>query len=235
MPTRMRLQRHGKKGRPFYHIVIADGRAPRDGKFIERLGTYNPLTNPADINIDFDLTLNWLMKGADPTETVRAILSYKGVLYKYHLKKGVLKGALTEEQVEAKFNEWLAEKESKVNQKKRDLELAGKEGLKKRMEAETKVNMAKSEAIAKKLAKAAEEETAQEEEAMPETDQLASADTGTEPEVSSEPEAEQEVAAKPETKQEVAAEPETESPEATPEPENESPKPEEEGEKAPEA
>jgi small subunit ribosomal protein S16 len=155
MPTRMRLQRRGKKGQPFYHLVIADGRAPRDGKYIEQLGTYNPLTNPADINIDFDLTLNWLKKGAEPTETVRAILSYKGVLYKYHLLKGVMKGALTEEQMEAKFQEWLAAKESKINQKKRDVELEGKDGHKKRIEAEVKVNLAKSEAIAKKLAKAA--------------------------------------------------------------------------------
>ncbi len=164
MPTRMRLQRQGKKGRPFYHIVIADGRAPRDGKYIERLGTYNPLTNPADINIDFDLTLNWLTKGAEPSETVRAILSYKGVLYKHHLMKGVAKGAMTAEQAEAKFQQWLTEKESKVNQKKRNVELEGKNDMKKRLEAEAAINLKKSEAIAKKLAKAAEKEANAEEE-----------------------------------------------------------------------
>ncbi len=160
----MRLQRQGKKGRPFYHIVIADGRAPRDGKYIERLGTYNPLTNPADINIDFDLTLNWLTKGAEPSETVRAILSYKGVLYKHHLMKGVAKGAMTAEQAEAKFQQWLTEKESKVNQKKRNVELEGKNDMKKRLEAEAAINLKKSEAIAKKLAKAAEKEANAEEE-----------------------------------------------------------------------
>jgi small subunit ribosomal protein S16 len=167
MPTRMRLQRRGKKGQPFYHIVIADGRAPRDGKYIERLGTYNPLKTPAEINFDFDKTLDWLKKGAEPSETVRAILSYKGVLYKYHLHKGVIKGAMTEEQAEAKFTEWLTEKESKISQKKRNVEIAGKESNKKRLEAETKINLAKSEAIAKKLAKAAAKE--QEEEAVEET------------------------------------------------------------------
>jgi small subunit ribosomal protein S16 len=169
MPTRMRLQRHGKKGQPFYHLVIADGRAPRDGKFIERLGTYNPLTNPAEINIDFDLTLNWLKKGASPSETVRAILAYKGVLFKYHLHKGVLKGAMTEEQAEAKFQAWLTEKESKISQKKRNLEISGKDEVKKRLETEVKINNAKAEAVAKKLAKAAakENETVAEESETP--------------------------------------------------------------------
>jgi small subunit ribosomal protein S16 len=169
MPTRMRLQRHGKKGQPFYHLVIADGRAPRDGKFIERLGTYNPLTNPAEIIIDFDKTLNWLKKGADPSPTVRAILAYKGVLYKYHLHKGVLKGAMTEEQAEAKFQAWLTEKESKISQKKRNLEISGKDEVKKRHETETKINNAKAEAVAKKLAKAAakEEENVTEETETP--------------------------------------------------------------------
>jgi small subunit ribosomal protein S16 len=165
----MRLQRRGKKGQPFYHLVITDGRAPRDGKYIERLGTYNPLTIPAEINIDFDRTLDWLQKGADPSDTVRAILSYKGVLYKYHLLKGVTKGAMTEEQAEAKFQAWLTEKESKINQKKRDLELKGKESSKKRLETEVKINVAKSEAVAQKLAReAAKAHEAEEEEATTE-------------------------------------------------------------------
>jgi small subunit ribosomal protein S16 len=91
MPARIRLQRFGKKGKPFYHIVIADGRAPRDGRFIEKIGTYNPITNPAEINIDFDKAVTWLQNGAQPSDTVRAILSYKGVLFKAHLQKGVKK------------------------------------------------------------------------------------------------------------------------------------------------
>ncbi len=163
MAARMRLQRQGKKGRPFYHIVIADGRAPRDGKYIERLGTYNPISVPAEINLNFDLTLNWLQKGAVPSDTVRAILSYKGILYKYHLLKGVTKGAMTPEQAEAKFQAWLTEKESKINQKKRNMEISGKDENKKRLEAEIKVNEAKAAAIAKKLAKAAEKEANAEE------------------------------------------------------------------------
>jgi len=164
----MRLQRQGKKGRPFYHIVIADGRAPRDGKYIERLGTYDPLQIPAEIKLDFDRTLNWLQKGASPSDTVRALLSYKGILYKYHLLKGVAKGAMTQEQADVKFQDWLTEKESKISQKKRNLEIAGKDDSKKRFEAEVKVNIAKAEAVAKKLAKAAEKEAAETEVAVEE-------------------------------------------------------------------
>ena len=122
MPTKIRLQRRGKKGQPFYHIVIADGRAPRDGKFIEKIGTYNPLTRPADIDIDFSKAIDWLSKGAEPTDTVKAILSYKGVLYKSHLIKGIQKGAMTEEQAEIKFQAWLQEKEAKISGKKKEQE-----------------------------------------------------------------------------------------------------------------
>jgi len=110
MPVRIRLARHGKKARPFYHIIIADGRAPRDGKFIEKIGTYSPITTPADIKLDFDKALSWLQKGAQPTDTCRAILSSRGVLYKNHLLKGVEKGALTEEQAEERFKVWMEEK-----------------------------------------------------------------------------------------------------------------------------
>ena len=110
MATKIRLQRHGKKGKPFYHIVIADSRAKRDGRFIEKLGTYNPNVRPAEINLDFDNALIWLQKGAIPTDTVRAILSYKGVLLKKHLLDGVKKGAFNEEAAESKFKQWLEEK-----------------------------------------------------------------------------------------------------------------------------
>ncbi len=118
MATKIRLQRFGKKGKPFYHVVVADARAPRDGKFIERLGSYNPNTNPATIEINFEKALDWVNKGAQPTDTCRAILSYKGILYKKHLEGGVKKGALTEEQAEAKFALWLEGKAVKIEGKK---------------------------------------------------------------------------------------------------------------------
>jgi len=118
MATRIRLQRHGKKDYAFFHIVVADSRAPRDGKFIEKLGYYNPNTDPATIEINFDRALYWLNTGAQPTETCRRILSYKGVLLKKHLLEGVKKGALTEEQAEKKFQAWLSEKLAKIEAKK---------------------------------------------------------------------------------------------------------------------
>lgn len=114
MATRIRLQRHGRSKRPYYYIVVADQKARRDGKFIDRIGDYNPLTVPATINIDFDKAFDWIMKGAQPSDTCHKILSYKGVLYKKHLTRGLRKGALTEEQVETKMNEWLANKEKAV-------------------------------------------------------------------------------------------------------------------------
>lgn len=118
MPVKIRLQRHGKKGKPFYWIVAADARSKRDGKFLEKLGIYNPNTNPATIELNIDGSVQWLNNGAQPTDTARAILSYKGVLLKHHLLGGVRKGALTEEQAEEKFNAWVAEKEAAVQAKK---------------------------------------------------------------------------------------------------------------------
>lgn len=164
MPTKIRLQRHGKKGRPFYHIVVADGRAPRDGRFIEKIGTYNPINQPAAINIDFDRALYWVGVGAQPTDTVRAILSYKGIMMKYHLQRGVAKGALTQEQAEAKFKEWIAGKESRITQAIKDKELKKNQSVKERREAELKVKEAKAAAIAAKNA-AAQAPAATEEEA----------------------------------------------------------------------
>lgn len=150
MPVKIRLQRYGKKAHAFYHIVIADGRAPRDGKFIEKIGTYNPTTNPASITIDSDKALSWLEKGAQPTDTCRTILSFKGVMYKRHLQGGVTKGALTQEQADAKFAKWLADKEAKVSGKVSTLENAKKEAYKKRMNAEAAVKEAKAAKIAAK-------------------------------------------------------------------------------------
>ena len=138
MATKIRLQRFGKKGKPFYHVVVADARAPRDGKFIERLGSYNPNTNPATIEINFEKALDWVNKGAQPTDTCRAILSYKGVMYKKHLEGGVKKGALTAEQAEAKFAEWLQSKEGKIEGKKDSLTKSKDEVKKAALAAEAK-------------------------------------------------------------------------------------------------
>ncbi len=150
MPTKIRLQRHGKKRYAYFHVVIADSRAPRDGKFIEKLGTYNPNTNPATIDIDFDSALSWVKKGAQPTDTVRALLSYKGVMHKNHLDKGVVKGALTQEQADAKFEEWLAAKEGKVTAKIEGLDAAKAAEAKKMHDAEAEANKKKAEAVAAK-------------------------------------------------------------------------------------
>jgi small subunit ribosomal protein S16 len=175
MATKMRLQRFGKKGQAYFHIVIADGRAPRDGRFIEKIGIYNPITRPADIQIDFDRALYWVKTGVEPTETVEAILKYTGVAYMHHLLKGVAKGAMTEEQAQAKFEEWKTVKTGKIESAKNDIGLKAKTEDKKRLAAEVKVNQAKADVLAKKLAaeakKAAgvvEEEVAEAVEETPE-------------------------------------------------------------------
>ena len=159
MAVKIRLARHGKKGYAFYHIVAADSRAPRDGKFIEKLGTYNPNTNPATIDLKFDRTLDWVMKGAQPTDTCRAILSYKGVMYKKHLLGGVAKGAFSEADAEAKFNKWLGEKEGKIAAKVNKLATDAKNAEKAALAAETKVKEERAAAIAAKAAAAAAEAT----------------------------------------------------------------------------
>lgn len=117
MAVKIRLQRHGRKARPFYHLVVADARAPRDGRFIERIGSYNPNTNPATIEVDLQKAVQWLDNGAQPTDTARAILSYRGVLHRRYLDKGVKKGVLTQEQADAKFATWMAAKEAKIDSK----------------------------------------------------------------------------------------------------------------------
>ena len=150
MPAKIRLQRHGKKGQPFYHIVIADGRSPRDGRFIEKIGTYNPLTEPAQINLKFDRALYWYTVGAVPTDTVRSLLSQKGVMLKYHLLQGVKKGAMTEEQAEVKFQNWMKEKEAKLAEISKTKEEKTRGEKKARLEAEKKVNETRAEELAKK-------------------------------------------------------------------------------------
>lgn len=163
MATKIRLQRHGKKRKPFYHIVIADARAKRDGKYIEKIGTYNPTTNPATIDLKFDRALNWLQTGAQPTDTVRALLSYTGVMYKNHLDKGVAKGALTEADAEKKFLAWVAEKEAKIQAKKDGVVKSNSDAAAKVLEAEKAANEERAKAIAEKNAPEVVEEEVTEE------------------------------------------------------------------------
>ncbi|PHR99002.1 MAG: 30S ribosomal protein S16 [Leeuwenhoekiella sp.] len=143
MPVKIRLQRHGKKGKPFYWVVAADTRAKRDGKFLEKLGTYNPNTNPATIDLDVDSSVKWLQNGAQPTETAKRLLSYTGVLLKNHLAGGVRKGALTEEQAEEKFNAWVEEKASKIDAKKENLSKEQEKARKEALAAEKAANEAR--------------------------------------------------------------------------------------------
>jgi small subunit ribosomal protein S16 len=156
MSVKIRLQRHGKKGKPFYWIVAADARAKRDGKFLDKIGTYNPNTNPATIDLNIDKAVQWLHNGAQPTDTARAILSYKGALLKHHLEGGVRKGALTQEQAEAKFTAWLEAKDNKVVAKKDDLSKAKADAKAAALKAEKEVNENRAKAIAE-AAKATEE------------------------------------------------------------------------------
>jgi len=168
MSVKIRLQRHGKKGKPFYSIVAADARAKRDGKFLEKLGTYNPNVNPAIIELNIDGAVKWLQNGAQPTDTARAILSYKGVMLKNHLAGGVKKGALTEEQAAAKFTAWVEEKTGKVTAKEEGFAKSQADAKLKALEAEKVVNEARVNAVkeaeaallAEEAAKVAEAEAA---------------------------------------------------------------------------
>lgn len=175
MATRIRLQRHGKKGKPFFHIVVADSRSKRDGRFIEKLGTYNPNTNPATIDLDFDRSVHWVSVGASPSETAKAILSYKGVLMKEHLMRGVTKGALTEEQMEAKYAKWLDEKANIIDQKVNKLSKAKEDEEKARLAAEKEKNDARAAAIAEANAPVIEEAPAEEAPAEEATAEVAEA------------------------------------------------------------
>jgi small subunit ribosomal protein S16 len=156
MPTKIRLSRHGKKGKAFFHIVVADSRAPRDGKFIEKIGTYNPNSNPATIVLDTEKAFQWMTKGARLTDTSRAIMSYKGVLHRMHLAEGVRKGALTQEKADQIHAEWLANKENKIDSKKTNV-LSGKvQAEQARHAAESKLRESREKAIAAKNAAAVE-------------------------------------------------------------------------------
>lgn len=174
MSVKIRLQRHGKKGKPYFHIVVADARATRDGKFIERIGSYNPNTNPATIELNFDASVQWLENGAQPTDTCRAILSYKGVLYKKHLNGGIRKGALTPEQAEEKFNQWLDGKSDRIMAKVEGLSATKASVKQAALAAEAEKKSARAAAIAAKNAPAPvveeEEVPATEEAAAPEAE-----------------------------------------------------------------
>jgi small subunit ribosomal protein S16 len=154
MSVKIRLQRHGRSKSPFYHVVVADSRAPRDGKFIEKIGSYLPQTQPATIELDLDRATYWLENGAQPTDTCRAILSYKGALMKSHLAVGVKKGALTQEQADAKFAAWVSEKENKVKTHVDRVKMTAAQVATARLAEEAKVNQARIEKIAAKAAAA---------------------------------------------------------------------------------
>ncbi|MGG7034073.1 MAG: 30S ribosomal protein S16 [Flavobacterium sp.] len=159
MSVKIRLQRHGKKGKPFYWVVAADARSKRDGKYLEKIGTYNPNTNPATIELNLDSAVQWLHNGAQPTDTARAILSYKGALLKHHLDGGVRKGALTQEQADAKLATWLESKAGKVDAKKAGLTKAQADAKAKALKAEQDANAKRvaAQAEALKAAEATEE------------------------------------------------------------------------------
>ncbi len=157
MSVKIRLARKGRKKQAYYHVVVADSRSPRDGRFIEKIGIYNPITDPATIDINFEKALGWLQNGAQPTDTCRAILSYKGVLLKKHLIEGVKKGAFDEAEADRRFNEWLKNKEEQIEARKSGVEKKGEETRKQRLEAETTVKETRAAAYAKKLATLAAE------------------------------------------------------------------------------
>ncbi|HKM31693.1 MAG: 30S ribosomal protein S16 [Bacteroidales bacterium] len=188
MAVKIRLARHGKKNYAYFHIVVADSRAPRDGRLIETLGTYNPNTNPAEIKLDADRALYWLNVGAQPTITARRLLSYKGVLLKKHLLEGVAKNALTQEQADAKWEAWMQEKEAAILAKKNKLSQESVEETKKRLQAESLINKeraaalsAKREEAAARLAAAAAEAAAKAEETIAEIEGTAAPETEEEP------------------------------------------------------
>ena len=161
MATKIRLQRHGRKGYAYYPIVVADSRAPRDGRFIERIGSYNPNTNPATISLDFDRALYWVEVGAIPTDTVRSILSREGVMLMKHLRGGVRKGAFTQDEAQRRFDLWKADRTKAADAAKAKDEAKTAEDLKSRHDAEVEKNRIKGEAVAKKKAeKLAAEEAA---------------------------------------------------------------------------
>lgn len=176
MPVKIRLQRHGKKGKPFYWIVAADARSKRDGRYLEKLGTYNPNTNPATVKVKLDNAVNWLEKGAQPTDTARTLLSYRGVMLKHHLNGGIRKGALSQEEADKKFAAWLEEKEAKIQAKKDGLSQSESELKAKRLADEKAVSDKRlADAAAAEAEAAAEDAAAESTEAEEATTEAAEA------------------------------------------------------------
>ena len=174
MAVKIRLAKKGRKKLAYYHIVVADSRSPRDGRYIEKIGTYNPATDPATIELDFNKALDWLQNGAQPTDTCRAILSYKGVLLKKHLLEGVKKGAFDEAEADKRFNEWMKQNEEKIDSKKSKLEKAQDDDKESRIDAEKRINEARAAKLAKKTAAlAAKAEAGEKAEAQTEQEPVA--------------------------------------------------------------
>jgi small subunit ribosomal protein S16 len=169
MPVKLRLQRHGKKGKPFYWLVAADARSKRDGRYLEKIGTYNPNTNPATVNINIENAVSWLEKGAQPTDTARTLLSYKGAMLKHHLNGGVRKGALTQEEADRKFEAWLEEKQAKIQAKIDGLVQTASDAKTQRLAAEKEISDKRLADAAAQETEAATEENTPSEEA-PESD-----------------------------------------------------------------
>jgi small subunit ribosomal protein S16 len=194
MAVKIRLAKKGRKKLAYYHIVVADSRSPRDGRYIEMIGMYNPLTNPATIELDFDKALGWLQNGALPTETCRAILSYKGVLMKKHLLEGVKKGAFDDTEATRRFEDWMKQNEAKIEAKKSGLEKSQDDELEKRIASEKKINEARAARLAKRQAELAAKAEAEsqpeaapaEEQALAEDKAEAPAETETLPETAAE-------------------------------------------------
>ena len=195
MSVKIRLQRHGKKGKPFYWIVAADARAKRDGKYLEKIGTYNPNVNPAIIDLNIDKAVEWLQNGAQPTDTAKNILSYKGAMLKNHLVGGIRKGALTQEQADAKFAAWLEDKATKISDKEAGLSKAQSEAKAKALAAEKAVNEARIEAAKPVVEEVVEEEVAETEAVAEATEAVAEATEAAPEATEAAPEAAEEKAA----------------------------------------
>ncbi|MGC9332335.1 MAG: 30S ribosomal protein S16 [Bacteroidales bacterium] len=198
MPVKIRLARHGRKRIPFYHIVVADGRAPRDGKYIERIGTFNPSDQPATVELDFDRALYWVQKGAQPSDTCRSILSEKGVMMKKHLLDGIKKGAFDETEAEKRFESWMQDKELQIKSERDKIREAKENSVKERFEKEKKVREAKEAAIREQMEK--------EEAKRKEVEEKQKADAEAETEEKSEAKLEEKPESKPEEKTEARPE-----------------------------
>jgi len=213
MAVKIRLARKGRKRKAYYHIVVADSRSPRDGRYIEKIGFYNPLTNPATIELDFDKALGWLQNGALPTETCRAILSYKGVLMKKHLLEGVRKGAFNEAEATGRFETWMKQNDAKIEAKRSGLEKTQDDELGKRLEEEMRINEARAARLVKKQAELAAKAEA---ESRPEITPEAEVPAETAVEAEGQPEAVSEEATPDDTAAEAGDQPEAASEEVAP-------------------